>query len=37
LVIDCTSIGASLPTFTPPIVTVTVFLRRKSAMGIALF
>jgi hypothetical protein len=33
LVIDCTTTGASLPIFTPPIEPLTDFLRRMSAMG----
>ncbi len=32
LVMDCTTIGASLPTRTPPMVAVKVFLRWISAM-----
>jgi hypothetical protein len=32
LVIDCTTTGASLPTRTPPMVTVTAFLRWILAM-----
>jgi hypothetical protein len=32
-VMDCTITGAELPTFTPPIMAVTVFLRRISAIG----
>src|ERR1700722_5261512 len=37
LVIDCTMIGALLPTRTAPMVAVEVFLRRVSAMIKALF
>jgi hypothetical protein len=33
LVMDCTTIGASEPTRTPPTATVTVFLRGIIAMG----
>src|SRR3954462_6690849 len=37
LVIDCTTIGALLPTSTPPTLTVGVFLRVIMAMDVARF